>query len=1010
MLDDNNMNEMGLTPLGGKLLSETEALKLGMDICEALAPYSRINEAHKGVTPDNIFIDALGVYVLGEPADGVGDIAFAAPELTRGTGFDARADIYSLGMVLEYLTGDGVDAENTALSHGFRTIIRKSCAPDADKRFANALEMKNALMSLHASMYFDDVSVSLADEVHKQSDGVSAVRNDIRTIEPDSNKHKIAEDNVRRAAFTAPWDDTMVVNIPDSEDNYVPFEESSGDTIVVAQIDDTFANDTVEYGFDDDGDITPSDVIRNSANVTAAQKIAYENKRRKKIRIQDSTEKRSMVAVAVIVCITAVLLLGCIIAGSLLISSAINSGEDDTLPAQSISIISSPSELTYYVGESINTAGLVLEAIYEDGSAETVTGGFTIEPAEARGVGKQTVTVTYMGVSAEYVITVIQKQVSALYLEELPSRREFAIGEEFDFSGMLIDVLFVDGSHQMITEGYSVEPASSVEVGEKKVTVSYGEKSVSFIVNVVEVVVDRIELIEEPTKLDYYVGESFNTDGLVILAEYPNGTSGEISAGFTVSPEKFTKIGDQTVTVAYGGKTLEFDVSVSRASITRLAVRTMPAKTAYTIGEMLSMKGFSMWAYFDNGTRQIITNSYVYTPKILNNVGTQNITVTYLGNSTSFDVTVTDPTPIVTGITVARGPVRTNYVIGDALETAGVSITIQYSDGKTETIMNGFKCSPTNLITAGKQTVTVTYKGFTTSFEVNVSEPITREGICGDKAKWTLVNGVLTISGTGEIESYTENGAPWYPYGGQIRTVAVESGITSIGAYAFANTFVDTLNISDTVRKIDKTALYNCPKLTSINLDVNNRVFLCKDASLLSKDGTKLYAVALARYANTYTVPDTVTAIEGYKIFRGSSIKEVVISKALYSIDPMAFADAEKLEKFTVNTRNVAFTALDGVLYTKNMNALVCYPMAKAGDVYAVPDGVTVIREGAFAYNTKVKDLTLPYTLIRIDSNAFYGAAELTSVVYTGDEHDWSNVSKGTGNEALVDAPMEYGQ
>lgn len=1005
---DNKLNGVGLNAIGGSLLSETDALKLGIDVCEVLLPYSRINAAHKGVYPDNIFVDVSGTYTLGKPSDDIGDVAFAAPEVMRGGDFDARADIYSLGMVLEYLTGDGVDADNSPLSEGFRAIIRKACAPDPDKRFATVLDMKNALMSLHASMYFDGVSVSIAEEVHKQTDGVCAVRNDIRTTELDVTKHKAAEASAKRTEFTAPWDDTVVVNVSYDDENSVSFDEDAGDTIVVPQTDDTVGNDTVEFDFDDD-EISASDVIVNSANVTAAQKIAFESRHGKKSRVQGASGKNSMVAVAVIVCVTAVLLLGCIIAGALLISNAINSGEDVVLPAQSISIVSKPSELTYYIGENINTAGLVLEAIYEDGSAETLTGGFTIEPAEARGVGRQTVTVTYMGVSASYEIAVLQKQVSALYLEELPSRREFAIGEEFDFSGMLIDVLFVDGSHQMITEGYTVEPASSVEVGEKKVTVSYGEKSVSFIVNVVEVVVDKIELVEPPKKLDYYVGESFSTDGLVILAEYPNGTSGEISSGFTVSPEKFTETGEQTVTVMYGGKTLEFDVSVSRANMTRLAVRTMPAKTAYTLGEALSMKGFSMWAYYDNGAKQIITNSYAYTPKTLTSVGTQTITVTYLGKSTSFEVRVTDPTPVVTGISVARGPVRTGYVIGDTLETAGISINVHYSDGKTSTVMNGFTCSPITFSTAGKQSVTVTYQDFATSFEVTVSPPITIDGTCGDKATWKLENGVLTISGTGEIDSYSENGAPWTKYSGQIRTVTVEGGITSIGAYAFAGTLAETLNISDTVRKIDKTALYKNCNLITINVDTNNRTFICKDASLLSKDGTKLYAVATARYANTYTVPDTVTTVEGYKIFCGSSIKEVVISKSLYSIDPMAFACAEKLEKFTVNTRNVAFTDVDGVLYTKNMNALVCYPMAKAGNTYTVPEGVTVIREGAFAYNAAVKELTLPSSLIRIDVNAFYETAKLTSVIYTGKEAGWANVDKGSGNDVLTNASVTYG-
>ncbi len=1011
MLDNNDMNNTGLVHLGGGILPEAEVLKIGMAVCEVLASYSRINAAHKGVCPDNIFVDKSGEYTLGRPAADMGDAAFTAPELMRGDAFDARADIYSLGMVLAYLTGDGATGEVSTASDELRAVIRKASAPDPEKRFRDVFEMKKALMNLHASMYFDGVSVSIADEVHKQTDGVAAVRKDIQSTEQDAEKRRIAEDNSKRPTFTAPWEDTMVVSVPEGEaGDTIAFGVPMGDTAAGAEqvADDAYVFDTA---FGEDTATRRSDVIQNSRAVTDAQRIAYENRNKKKARSVGSPDKRKTVAVAIIVAVVAIILLGCIIAGAVLISSLLDSSPDDVevQMAQSLTVVSEPNELTYFVGQEIDAAGLTLEAIYADGTAETVTDGFVLEPNVAEKVGTQTVTVTYNGAEASFEITVVQKQVSALYLEQLPARREFAIGEEFDLSGMLIDVLFVDGSHEMINEGYTFEPTSSVEIGEQKVVVSYGEKSVSFVVNIVETVVDRIEVIEEPTKLNYYVGEAFDTTGLTILAEYPNGTTGEISSGFTVSPEKFTETGKQTVTVTYGGKTLEFEVEVARANITRVAVRTMPAKTAYTVGETLAMKGFSMWAYFDNGTSQIITNSYSYTPKTLTKEGTQSVTVTYLGKSTSFNVTVTNPKPTITKIAVATMPNATSYTVGDTLNSVGLSITVTYSDGKTQTLTSGFTCSPTTLNKAGKIAVTVSYGGAVTSFNVTVNEPISAEGTCGAKAKWTLKGSVLTVSGTGDIASYGDGGAPWSAYKTQIKTVTVESGITSIGAYAFANTAVETLNLPDTLRKIDKTSLYNTTRLKAINLDSANRSFTQKNGSLTSRDGTKLYAAALARFGDTYAIPDGVTAIEAYRLFYNSNVREIAINKDLYSIDPTTFIGAGYLEKFTVDARNVAFVTSDGVLYTKNMNALACYPYAKSGSSYTIPEGVTVIREYAFVINTKLATLNLPSTLVRIDANAFYGATRLTSVTFAGSEAAWSRVTIGEGNGVLTDAAVKYG-
>ena len=1030
MQDVNNTN--GGNSVSGSVMSELDVVKLGMDVCETLEPYARINSAHKGVSPDNIFCGWSGEYVLGSPADGIGDEAFAAPELKRAAGFDARADIYSLGMVLAYLLGDKASAASDELN----AIIRKACAPDPDKRYQNVSEMKNALMNLHASKYFNGVTVSIADEVTAQTGGVSALRKDIQQTEQNEQKHRIAEDNAKRmtaAAFTAPWDDTLVVNIP--EENAVTADYSAqtstfdaSDTRISTPV---YANSDLHDMADElldqmsdckrggyrtgiDDEVRRDEVIASARAVTDAQRIAYENKQKKKNKDRSmGTSGKKTLAVAIIVAVAALLLLGCIIAGIVLIGSMLGAGGDDvTDMPHSLSIVSEAEKLTYYSGEQISVDGLMLEAVYEDGATESVSGGFTISPATAQGVGTQTVTVTYNGVTVTYEITVMQKEVSSLYIEALPSRREFSVGEEFDLSGMVIDVLFADGSHEMINDGYTFEPMSATELGETKVTVSYGERSVSFVVNIVEIAVDAIEVIEMPTKLSYYVGESFDTAGLIILADYPNGVSGEVSAGFTVSPEKFTAAGKQTVVVSYGGKSLEFEVEVSRANLTRLAVRNMPTKTSYTVGESLSMKGFSMWAYYDNGTSQIITNSYTYTPTKLTKAGTQYITVTYMGKTTGFNVTVTEakPTVTITKIAVATSPNKTTYMVGDSLDSAGLSITVYYSDGKTQTLTSGFTCSPTTFNTAGKASVSVSYGGLTTSFSVNVSAPITRQGTCGAKAKWTLSGGVLKISGTGDIDNYTENGAPWSEYGTQVRTVTIESGITSVGAYAFASTAIETLNIPDTLRRIDKTALYNTAYLATINLDAGNRSFIYKNASLLSRDGTKLYAVALGAAGRTYTVPDGVTAIEGYKVFYRSNVREIAINKDLYSIDPTTFMSAHNLEKFTVDARNVALTAKDGVLYTKNMNALVCYPSAKANSSYTIPEGVTVIREGAFAYSTKLRELTLPASLSRVDNNAFQGTNKLASVIFEGTQAQWNNVTKGSGNSALTEAPIKIMQ
>ena len=58
-------------------------------------------------------------------------------------------------------------------------------------------------------------------------------------------------------------------------------------------------------------------------------------------------------------------------------------------------------------------------------------------------------------------------------------------------------------------------------------------------------------------------------------------------------------------------------------------------------------------------------------------------------------------------------------------------------------------------------------------------------GKCGDNLTWELSDdGVLTISGTGDMHNYAWADSPWYNKR-NIHTVIINDGVTSIGDYTF---------------------------------------------------------------------------------------------------------------------------------------------------------------------------------------------------------------------------------
>ena len=104
----------------GKILPESEVIKLGVDICSALELCAKRNIIHRDIKPENIFINAYGNFKLGDfgvarvfdntsmSMTRTGTPRYTAPEVDKGfSHYDATADIYSLGLVLYRLVNNG---------------------------------------------------------------------------------------------------------------------------------------------------------------------------------------------------------------------------------------------------------------------------------------------------------------------------------------------------------------------------------------------------------------------------------------------------------------------------------------------------------------------------------------------------------------------------------------------------------------------------------------------------------------------------------------------------------------------------------------------------------------------------------------------------------------------------------------------------------------------------------------------------------------------------------------
>lgn len=138
--------------------------------------------------------------------------------------------------------------------------------------------------------------------------------------------------------------------------------------------------------------------------------------------------------------------------------------------------------------------------------------------------------------------------------------------------------------------------------------------------------------------------------------------------------------------------------------------------------------------------------------------------------------------------------------------------------------------------------------------------------------------------------------------------------------------------------------------------------------------------------STVYTDPDVTHISYGFKMLdaEGKSVSryhynyELVITPNITSIEDKTFYN-NGINKFTVDAGNPYFTAVDGVLFNKDMTKLIAYPAYKTDQSYTIPDSVTELAAGAFAYSTYLKEIKLSSKLTAISVDAFRGSG-LTEV------------------------------
>ena len=235
---------------------------------------------------------------------------------------------------------------------------------------------------------------------------------------------------------------------------------------------------------------------------------------------------------------------------------------------------------------------------------------------------------------------------------------------------------------------------------------------------------------------------------------------------------------------------------------------------------------------------------------------------------------------------------------------------------------------------------------------------ILAQGYCGAEGdgtnlSWTLSRDWrLTVSGTGDMESYSEETrAPWYGYHTNIESATLENGVSRLGSYAFTYcSALEEVTLPESLLIIENGAFLNCSALEEVTLPSGLRIlgdsvfYGCE--SLTEMD-----------------IPGNISSMGSYTFEHCTALETVSLPAALTRIGYYAFHDCAALESIVI------------------------------------PSGVGALDIGVFSECGALETVTLPAGLTNINTGAFAGCGSLYSVAYPGTVEQFAGIAQTLGED-----------
>ncbi|MCD8090321.1 MAG: S-layer homology domain-containing protein, partial [Clostridiales bacterium] len=276
-----------------------------------------------------------------------------------------------------------------------------------------------------------------------------------------------------------------------------------------------------------------------------------------------------------------------------------------------IYIASQPDKVNYVEGQSFDPEGMVVKAVYLDGSEEIISDyTYSLDVLE---IGDTSIEIEYESFTAEVEITVVEKRIgfdttenstetttennSETTTNTSDSSTETTTNNTSDSSTETTTESNSDGSTETTTEG-----GNSDSTTEATTEYNYGNS-------------EGVVIVSLPNKVNYVEGEIFDPAGILIMLYWNDGTTSYITENDVTIDETPLSVGDVYGVIYYEYKNDTEKINVPITVVEKKAVSaeivTMPDKTEYNEGDSFDPDGMEVEVTYNDGSKEIIPDEDV---------------------------------------------------------------------------------------------------------------------------------------------------------------------------------------------------------------------------------------------------------------------------------------------------------------------------------------------------------------------------------------------------------------